>query len=58
MLCFVGLGIGQLDDITIKGKKLINKCDYIVLDYYTSIFPNVNNDQIGNYFNRNIIIGD
>lgn len=37
MLYFVGLGLGDEADITVKGLNIIKNCDKIYLESYTSI---------------------
>ncbi|XP_076659607.1 diphthine methyl ester synthase [Halictus rubicundus] len=38
MLYLIGLGLGGVKDITVKGLEIIRKCDRVYLDTYTSIF--------------------
>ncbi|MBU1245895.1 MAG: diphthine synthase [Nanoarchaeota archaeon] len=38
-LYFIGLGLNDEKDITLKGLEAIKKCKYIYLEYYTSILP-------------------
>lgn len=37
MLFFIGLGLGDEKDITLKGYEIIKSCDYLFLDHYTSL---------------------
>ena len=37
MLYFVGLGLGDEKDITVKGLEIVKKCDKIYLENYTSV---------------------
>lgn len=37
MLFFIGLGLGDEKDITLKGFEIIKSCDYLFLDHYTSL---------------------
>lgn len=37
MLYFVGLGLGDEKDITVKGLEAVKSCDFIFLEGYTSI---------------------
>lgn len=37
MLYFVGLGLGDAKDITVKGLEIVKKADYVFLEAYTSI---------------------
>lgn len=37
MLYFIGLGLGDEKDITVKGLEVVKSCDKIFLEGYTSI---------------------
>lgn len=37
MLYFIGLGLGDQDDITVKGLKAIQACHKVYLEAYTSV---------------------
>ena len=37
MFYVIGLGLGDVKDITVKGLEIIKKCHYIYLEAYTSI---------------------
>lgn len=37
MLYFIGLGLGDEEDITVKGLNIIRKCSRVYLEAYTSI---------------------
>ena len=37
MLYFVGLGLGDVKDITVKGLEIVRKCDRVYLEAYTSV---------------------
>lgn len=37
MLFFVGLGLGDAKDITVKGLEVVKKCKRVYLEAYTSI---------------------
>ena len=37
MLYFVGLGLGDAKDITVKGLEIVKKADYVFLEAYTSV---------------------
>lgn len=37
MLYLVGLGLGNVDDITMKGMATVQKCSRVYLESYTSI---------------------
>lgn len=37
MFYVVGLGLGDVKDITVKGLEIVKKCDRVYLEAYTSI---------------------
>ena len=37
MFYFIGLGLGGVDDITVKGLNIVKKCKTVYLEAYTSI---------------------
>lgn len=37
MLYFIGLGLGDAKDITVKGLEIIKRCSRVYLEAYTSI---------------------
>ena len=37
MLYFIGLGLGDVEDITVKGLKIVRDCSRVYLEAYTSI---------------------
>lgn len=37
MLYVIGLGLGDVKDITVKGLEIVKRCDLIYLESYTSI---------------------
>ena len=37
MLYLVGLGLGDEKDITVKGLEVVQKCERVYLEHYTSI---------------------
>jgi diphthine synthase len=41
MLIFVGLGLYDLDDISVKGVQAIQKADSLFLESYTSVLTGV-----------------
>lgn len=46
MLFFIGLGLSDEKDITVKGLECVRKCDYVYLENYTSILLNSSKDQL------------
>ena len=37
MLYFIGLGLGDVKDITVKGLEIVRKCERVYLEAYTSV---------------------
>jgi hypothetical protein len=37
MLYVIGLGLGDVKDITVKGLEIVKRCDFVYLESYTSI---------------------
>ena len=37
MLYIIGLGLGDENDITLKGLKAVKTCDIVLLEHYTSL---------------------
>lgn len=37
MFYLIGLGLGDVKDITVKGLEIVKKCDRVYLESYTSI---------------------
>lgn len=55
MLYFIGLGLGDETDITIKGYNAIQQCDYIYLDHYTAILG-VDVSKLEKFYNKQVIL--
>ena len=56
MLIFVGLGLYDLDDISLKGLKAIKNADFIFLESYTSKLSGAGLDQMREKYGKDIII--
>lgn len=56
MLIFVGLGLYDLDDISIKGLRAIEQADTIFLESYTSILMGANPDLMRELYKKPITI--
>ncbi len=56
MLTFVGLGLGSVEDITLRGKKAIENADVIYAEFYTSRLINSSIEDLENFFNREITV--
>eukprot|EP00914_Ancora_sagittata_P034733 GHVO01070088.1.p1 GENE.GHVO01070088.1~~GHVO01070088.1.p1 ORF type:complete len:270 (+),score=48.76 GHVO01070088.1:21-830(+) len=57
-LILVGLGLGDCDDITVKGKKAVEMADRVFLESYTSILAGISADQMSEHFNKPIELAD
>lgn len=60
MLYIIGLGLSDLEDITVKGLKAIQSSDKVYLEHYTSIL-NENVDykkELETFYNKEIILAD
>lgn len=57
MLFFVGLGLGDAKDITVKGLEVVKKCKRVYLEAYTSILT-VGKDALEEFYGREIILAD
>ena len=57
MLFIIGLGLADLEDITLKGLKAIQSSERVYLEAYTSVLG-VNKDDLENFYKKTIIIAD
>lgn len=57
MLFIIGLGLTDLEDITVKGLKAIQSSERVYLEAYTSLLG-VNKDDLEKFYNKTIIIAD
>ncbi|MBN3307315.1 diphthine methyl ester synthase [Amia ocellicauda] len=57
MFYFIGLGLGDAKDITVKGLEVIQKCSRVYLEAYTSILT-VGKDALEEYYGRELILAD
>ncbi|KAK8807210.1 hypothetical protein WA158_003969 [Blastocystis sp. Blastoise] len=57
MLYFIGLGLGDEKDITMKGYEAVKSCDKIFLEHYTSILG-VDIDSLEKFFEKKLIVAD
>ena len=58
MLHIVGLGLGDLTDVTVKGRLLIETASEVVLEHYTSILSGVSVSDYEQFFGRPIVLAD
>jgi len=57
MLYFIGLGLGDAKDITVKGLETVKRCDKVFLEHYTSILT-VGKEELEKFYGREIILAD
>lgn len=57
MLYFIGLGLGDETDITVKGRTAIEQCQYVYLDYYTAVLG-ISTDELSTFYNKDVIVAD
>ncbi|CAF4602472.1 unnamed protein product, partial [Didymodactylos carnosus] len=57
MLYLIGLGLADVDDLTVKGVRLIKQCQYVYLETYTTILQ-INQDELEKQLGIKIIAAD
>uniref|UniRef100_A0A9J8DE41 diphthine methyl ester synthase n=2 Tax=Cyprinus carpio TaxID=7962 RepID=A0A9J8DE41_CYPCA len=57
MLYFIGLGLGDCKDITVKGLEIVRQCSRVYLEAYTSILT-VGKDALEEYYGRELLLAD
>lgn len=57
MLYLVGLGLGDVRDITIKGLDIVKKCSKVYLESYTSVLS-VGAAQLEQFYGKELILAD
>ncbi|AGB04343.1 diphthine synthase [Aciduliprofundum sp. MAR08-339] len=56
MLTFVGLGLGGLEDITLRGKGAIENADVVFAEFYTSKLINADIEDLERFYGKRIIL--
>ena len=56
MLYFVGLGLYDLNDITVKGLEAVKKCANVFLDSYSSILRGNSKEELEAFLGKEIIM--
>ena len=56
MLYFVGLGLGDVKDITVKGLEIVRKCDRVYLEAYTSMLTYGGKGALEEFYGRSDLI--
>lgn len=57
MLYFIGLGLGDINDITLRGKNAVEESEYVFLEYYTSMYGSSAED-IAAFFGKDVVRAD
>ncbi|CAO1427676.1 unnamed protein product [Diamesa serratosioi] len=57
MFYIIGLGLGDAKDITVKGLEIVQKCDRIYLESYTSILT-CGKEALEEFYGKKLIIAD
>ncbi|KAF8765121.1 diphthine methyl ester synthase-like [Argiope bruennichi] len=57
MLYFIGLGLGDPKDITVKGLEIVKKAKRVYLESYTSILT-VGKEKLEEFYGREVIVAD
>ena len=57
VLYIIGLGLYGEKDISVRGLETIKSCDYIYMEYYTSIL-NINLDNLSQFYGKEITLAD
>ncbi|BAM39121.1 diphthine synthase [Theileria orientalis strain Shintoku] len=57
-LTIVGLGLGDVDDISLKGYKAIKEADLVYLEIYTSLLIDSDKKKLEEFYGRDIIEAD
>lgn len=50
MFYIIGLGLGDKDDITVKGYTAIKRCKYVYLEHYTAILSYTSIDELEQFY--------
>ena len=57
MLYFIGLGLGDAKDITVKGLEIVKRCERVYLEAYTSVLT-CGRDELEAFYGRPILLAD
>ena len=55
MLYFVGLGLGDAKDITVRGLEIVKRCEKVFLEHYTSILT-CGQEELEKFYGREVDI--
>lgn len=57
MFYLIGLGLGDVKDITVRGLEIVKKCDKVLLESYTSILT-VGHEELEKFYGRPLVLAD
>ena len=61
VLFLIGLGLGAVDDITVRGLNIVKKCEKVYLESYTSVLSygyGVDKSQLEEFYGREVLEAD
>ena len=58
MLTFIGLGLGGVKDISVKGLEAVKRCDAVYLENYTSKLTNASVSELEKFYGKKVILAD
>jgi len=58
MLYLIGLGLGDVKDITVKGLEIVRKCQRVYLEHYTSVLGSCTKEELEAFYGREVIMAD
>jgi diphthine methyl ester synthase len=57
-LVFIGLGLGDLKDVTLRGLEEIKSSDFVFLENYTAILPGCEIEDMEKFYGKQLIVAD
>jgi diphthine synthase len=57
-LYLVGLGLGNEDDISVRGLKIVRGADVVVLEAYTSVLVGISPEKLGEIYGKAVTVAD
>lgn len=58
MFTLVGLGLGDANDVTMKGLEVIKEADIVYLEAYTSFLINSNAEKLSEFYSKPVTVAD
>jgi len=56
-LYLIGVGLCDIKDISVKGLEIVKKCDFVYLEYYTSVLFS-SKQELEDFYGRKILVAD